>query len=215
MSTEPGSTGAVRDGNAIVDNRARTVGDFLRARLGIDAALSVVSAYFTIYAYGDLRVELEGLRRLRFLYGQPEGAASVDPAEGEDKAYRLTRDGTLELRRALTQKPLARACAQWIKEKVDVRTVRKANFLHGKLYHVKGTDGATAALLGSSNFTRGGLGLGANPNIELNIQACPPVLYPGDRYPVSFGWLVGGAPVAGAAWLAATLLLRRGSLRSW
>jgi len=170
MSTEPGSTGAVRDGNAIVDNRARTVGDFLRARLRADAALSVVSAYFTIYAYGDLRAELEGLHRLRFLYGQPEGAASVDPAEGEDKAYRLTRDGALELRRALTQKPLARACAQWIKEKVDVRTVRKANFLHGKLYCVEDADGETAALVGSSNFTRGGLGFGANPNIELNLK---------------------------------------------
>lgn len=170
MSTEPGSTGAVRDGNAIVDNRARTVGDFLRARLRADAAISVVSAYFTIYAYEDLRAELDGLRRLRFLYGQPEGAASVDPAEGEDKAYRLTRDGALELRRALKQKPLARACAQWIKEKVDVRTVRKANFLHGKLYCVEDADSETAALVGSSNFTRGGLGLGANPNIELNLE---------------------------------------------
>ena len=170
MSTEPRSPAAVRDGNAIVDNRARTVGKFLRARLRADATLSVVSAYFTIYAYGDLRAELEGLRRLRFLYGQPEGAASVDPAEGEDKAYRLTRDGALELRRALTLKPLARACAQWIKEKVEVRTVRKANFLHGKLYCVENANGDTAALAGSSNFTRGGLGFGANPNIELNIE---------------------------------------------
>ncbi len=170
MSTEPRPPAAVRDRNAIVDNRARTVGKFLGARLRADATLSVVSAYFTIYAYGDLRTELEGLRRLRFLYGQPEGAASVDPAEGEDKAYRLTRDGALELRRALTQKPLARACAQWIKEKVEVRTVRKANFLYGKLYCVENADGDTAALAGSSNFTRGGLGFGANPNIELNIE---------------------------------------------
>ena len=170
MSTVPQSTAPALDGDAIVDNRTRTVGGFLRGSLRADAALSVVSAYFTIYAYGDLRTELEGLRKLRFLYGQPAGAASVDPAEGEDKAYRLTRDGTLELRRALTQKPLARACARWVKDKVEVRTVRQANFLHGKLYHVEGADGATAALLGSSNFTRGGLGFGANPNIELNIQ---------------------------------------------
>ena len=170
MSTERGPAAKLRDGNAVVDNRARTVGDFLRARLGADVALSVVSAYFTIYAYGDLRAELEGLRRLRFLYGQPQGAASADPAAGEDKAYRLTRDGALELRHALTQKPLARACAQWIKDKVDVRTVRKANFLHGKLYCIEDARGDVAALAGSSNFTRGGLGFGANPNIELNIE---------------------------------------------
>ena len=170
MSTEPGPGEKLRGGSVVVDNRARTVGDFLKARLGDGGALSVVSAYFTIYAYGDLRAELEGLRRIRFLYGQPQGAASADPATGEDKAYRLTRDGALELRHALTQKPLARACAQWIKEKVDVRTVRKANFLHGKLYCVEDAGGGVAALAGSSNFTRGGLGFGANPNIELNIE---------------------------------------------
>ena len=54
---------------------------------------------------------------------------------------------------------------------------------------------------------------GAATGVALSFS--PPVLYPGDRYPVSFGWLVGGAPMAGAAWLAATLLLRRGSRRSW
>ncbi len=170
MSNVPESSAPVLGDSAIVDNRERTVGDFLRTQLAADDMLSVVSAYFTIYAYDDLRTKLEGLRRLRFLYGQPGGAAAVDPAEDEDKAYRLTRDGTLELRHALTQKPLARACAKWIKAKVDIRTVRKANFLHGKLYHVEGSDGDNAALLGSSNFTRGGLGLGANPNIELNLE---------------------------------------------
>ena len=155
-----------------MDNRTRRVGDFLRTQLAAGAELSVVSAYFTIYAYGDLRSELEGLRRVRFLYGQPRGTAAVDPAEDEDKAYRLTRDGALELRRALVQKPLARACAKWVEDRVDVRAVSKANFLHGKLYHVEGAGGDSAALVGSSNFTRGGLGLGANPNIELNLEVC-------------------------------------------
>ena len=64
-------------------------------------------------------------------------------------------------------------------------------------------------LLGVAVLAAGGVATG------VALSFSPPVLYPGDRYPVSFGWLVGGAPVAGAAWLAATLLLRRGSLRSW
>ena len=51
---------------------------------------------------------------------------------------------------------------------MDIRTVAQANFLHGKLYHVARPDGTSAALLGSSNFTRRGLGLGSVPNIELN-----------------------------------------------
>lgn len=40
--------------------------------------------------------------------------------------------------------------------------------LHGKLYHIN--DGRREhALMGSSNFTRRGLGLSATPNIELNM----------------------------------------------
>lgn len=33
----------------------------------------------------------------------------------------------------------------------------------------------------------------------------PAVLYPGDRYPVAFGWTLMGAPVALVTWLAATI----------
>lgn len=39
------------------------------------------------------------------------------------------------------------------------------------------------------------------------LSFAPFVLYPGDQYPVSFGWLVGGAPLAAAAWLVATLAM--------
>lgn len=41
------------------------------------------------------------------------------------------------------------------------------------------------------------------------LSFAPFVLYPGDQYPVSFGWLVGGAPLATAAWLVATLAMSR------
>lgn len=43
-----------------------------------------------------------------------------------------------------------------------------AGFLHGKMYHFQNGN-STHALLGSSNFTVSGLGLGKNPNVELNL----------------------------------------------
>ena len=42
----------------------------------------------------------------------------------------------------------------------------------------------------------------------------PYILYPGDQYPVSFGWLVAGAPLAGLAWLVAAGSSLRRSGRS-
>ena len=161
---------------AIVDNRARTVGGFLSGHAVPESLLSVVSAYFTIYGYGDLRSQLDRIGHMRFLYGDPRGVSSLDPEEAEDKAFRLTDEGNLELTQALRQKPLARACADWIKRKADIRTITQSNFLHGKMYHITkpagstAVGGDTAALVGSSNFTRRGLGMGSNPNLELNLE---------------------------------------------
>ena len=161
---------------AIVDNRGRTVGGFLSGQAVPESLLSVVSAYFTIYEYGDLRSHLDRIGRMRFLYGDPRGVSSLDPEEAEDKAFRLTDEGNLELTQALGQKPLARACAEWIKRKADIRTITQSNFLHGKMYHITKparptpATGEMSALVGSSNFTRRGLALGQNPNLELNLE---------------------------------------------
>ncbi len=156
--------------NAIVDNRVRQIGDVLQRRIEAGSRLSVVSAYFTIYAYEALRGALEKAAHMRFLYGEPRGVAAVDPGGDEARAFRLSEDGGIELRQALAQRPLARACAAWIERCVDIRTVRQANFLHGKMYHIASPQGGSTALAGSSNFTRRGLGFGAVPNIELNLE---------------------------------------------
>ena len=154
---------------AIVDNTGRKVGDFLRERIEAGSDLSIVSAYFTIYAYGALRDALENAGTTRFLYGEPSAVGAVDPGGDNTKSFRLNEDGGMELRHALAQKPLARACAEWVRKHVEIRTISRANFLHGKLYHIGLEEGA-AALVGSSNFTRRGLGFGAVPNVELNLE---------------------------------------------
>ena len=59
--------------NAIIDNRQRRVGDFLRERIEARANLSIVSAYFTIYAYEALREALDAAGRVRFLYRSSPG----------------------------------------------------------------------------------------------------------------------------------------------
>ena len=157
---------------AIVDNTTLRVGDFLRERIEAGADLSIVSAYFTIYAYEALRDVLEDAGRTRFLHGEPRGVGLLDPGGDDGKAFRLNQDDGIELRRVLAQKPLARACAAWIEKQVEIRTIDRANFLHGKLYHIARQGGASgaSALVGSSNFTRRGLGFGAAPNVELNIE---------------------------------------------
>jgi SNF2 family DNA or RNA helicase len=69
----------------------------------------------------------------------------------------------------LQQKAIAKECADWITAKAAIRSVRQSNLLHGKLYHIA-SNGVEAAIIGSSNFTVRGLGLGpSGNNIELNL----------------------------------------------
>ncbi len=159
MSTKPGS-----NSYGIRDNYGRgTVSEFLIEKISDSSVLSVVSAYFTIYAYEALADRLDRVENVRFLFGEPRFIATLDPDKTDKKSFKIEDEG-LELANRLQQKEIARRCAKWIQDKVEIRSIRQANLLHGKLYHIY--DGRREhAILGSSNFTRRGLGLSATPNI--------------------------------------------------
>ncbi|MGD9580656.1 MAG: helicase-related protein, partial [Vampirovibrionia bacterium] len=76
---------------------------------------------------------------------------------------------TIPLASRLTQKIISKECYKWIQDKVEVRSMVRPNFLHGKLYHIMQESGIEKAISGSSNFTVNGLGLGGSKNIELNL----------------------------------------------
>ncbi|MGG6242593.1 helicase-related protein [Nodosilinea sp. AN01ver1] len=148
-----------------------SVGQFLQEKIKVGADLSVVSAYFTIYAFAALREQLLGADGLRFLFGEPRFIQSLDPEKTEKKAFCIEDDGLELSMERLQQRAEARECAAWMRqENVQIRSVRKTNFLHGKLYHIA-QNGSTDAILGSSNFTVRGLGFSKqNSNIELNLE---------------------------------------------
>ncbi|HEX3628123.1 MAG TPA: SNF2-related protein [Verrucomicrobiae bacterium] len=155
--------------SGIRDNHSRgPVADFLKTKIHAGSQLSIVSAYFTIYAYDALKTQLDQIGHLNFLFGEPRFIASLDPDKTEKKAFILDGNG-LHLTNTLQQKRVARECAEWIRQNVDIRSVRHSQLLHGKMYHIA-NNGVEEAILGSSNFTVRGLGLGAgNNNIELNL----------------------------------------------
>ncbi|MBP7954267.1 MAG: ATP-dependent helicase, partial [Nitrosomonas sp.] len=154
--------------SGIRDNRNRgKVAEFLKEKVTAGSQLSVVSAYFTIYAYEALSTNLDQIESLKFLFGEPKFIQTLDPEKNDKKAFKIEDEG-LELTNRLQQKEVASRCADWIRNKVEIRSIRESNLLHGKLYHVD--DGRREhALMGSSNFTNRGLGLSNAPNIELNM----------------------------------------------
>lgn len=158
--------------SSLRDNHQRgSVGTFLAQNIVPDSKLSIVSAYFTIYAFQELRNKLKNIEGLRFLFGEPRFISSIDPAKTDKKQFQIEDDGLIiPLRNRLVQRSIAKECHKWIVEKVEIKSMIKPNFLHGKMYHVTPVKGAEKAILGSSNFTINGLGFGKSPNIELNIE---------------------------------------------
>ena len=122
----------------VLDNERAAVADQLRRNLDAATAFDFVSAYFTLYGYELLAEELEKVAAVRFLYGDPASVEQLDPGEQEPKAFKLT-EGGLAPNYALQQGELARRCAEWVKsDRVAIRSIRQANFLHGKLYLTAG-----------------------------------------------------------------------------
>ena len=152
----------------ILDNRDNSVAEYLRRYLPDSDVLRLVSAYFSIYGYETLQNELSELGDVRFLFGDPGSVGELDPGEKVQKAFDLTESG-LSPSNALHQKFLAQQCAEWAgKDRVKIRSVAQSNFLHGKMYLTDKNDGSNA-VVGSSNFTRRGLGGAAGANVEINL----------------------------------------------
>lgn len=156
--------------SGIRDNHHRgTVGNFLKSKIQNGSSLSIVSAYFTIYAFEALKASLVDIKDLRFLFGEPRFVKSLDPERTDKKAFKIEDEG-LQLQNRLEQKRVAKECAEWIKKKVQIRSIRALNLLHGKMYHIA-HNGVEEAIMGSSNFTVRGLGLSqTSNNIELNLE---------------------------------------------
>ncbi len=153
----------------ILDNQDRKVVDYLRRCLSNADMFRVVSAYFSIYGYGLLADEVDRVGRVRFLFGDPSSVEYLDPGEKARQSFDLV-EGGLAIREVLYQKPLAERCARWVDSSaVEIRSVRRSRLLHGKMYLADEPGGDGTAVVGSSNFTRNGLGGGRMSNVEINV----------------------------------------------
>ena len=157
--------------SSIRDNHAHgSVGDFLKEHLKDHSNVSIVSAYFTIFAYQHLKKSLDNIDELRFLFGDPTFIKSIDPDKTNFREFKIEDDNlVIATEKIIGQKAIARQCSQWLRDKAQIRSMVKPNFLHGKLYHITQSSGIEKAIAGSSNFTVNGLGLGGSKNIELNL----------------------------------------------
>ena len=150
----------------IFNNVTETVKDDLQQTVGRGSRLSMAAACFSIYAFDALKKELSNIDSLRFLFTSP--TFLKERAAKEKREFyipRLAREqslyGTefeLKLRNKMTQRAVARECADWIRKKVQFRSFTKNDTGAGYLVVENPKDEDTGVYLPMNGFTTSELG---------------------------------------------------------
>lgn len=114
----------------IFNNTTKVVKDDLEKKLQSGSRVSIAAACFSIYAYQELKAQLEACEELRFIFTSPTFVAEKTPKERREFYIpRLKREKSLygtefevRLRNDLKQKAVARECAEWMRRKVQFRS---------------------------------------------------------------------------------------------
>ena len=114
----------------IIDNKNKTLKDDLTSEIRQGSRLSVAAACFSIYAFQELKKQLADIEELRFIFTSPTFITEKTKKERREFYIpRLNRERSLygtefevKLRNELTQKAIAKECADWIRQKVKFKS---------------------------------------------------------------------------------------------
>ena len=156
----------------ILDNINRTVKDDILQTIHRGSKVSIAAACFSIYAYQELKKQLEGVGELRFIFTSPTFVS--EKASKEKREFyipRLSRERSLygtefevKLRNELTQRAIAKECVDWIRQKATF----KSNFTQEMMMGFLSVDESTYAPF--TEFTTIGLGCERGNNAYYAVQ---------------------------------------------
>lgn len=125
----------------LINNITKTLKDDLSSEIKQGSKLCIAAACFSIYAFQVLKKELKDIDELRLIFTSP--AFITEKAKKEKREFyipRLNRERSLygtefeiKLRNEMTQKAIARECADWIKEKVTFKSNISDKTIQGQI----------------------------------------------------------------------------------
>ncbi len=122
----------------LIDNVNKTLKEDLSVEIKKDSKVEIAAACFSIYAFAELKKELKNIDELKFIFTAPtflnEKAAKekrefyIPRRERERNLY--GSEFEVKLRNEMTQKAIARECAEWIRKKVTFKSnITKENMM--------------------------------------------------------------------------------------
>jgi hypothetical protein len=119
----------------IIDNINELLGDDLRSEIRPGSKLRIAASTFSIFAFEVLRKELEHIEELEFVFTSPSFVTekATDRLPKERREFFIPHAGSgestlygsefeIRLRNKMTQRAIARECAEWVRAKVRFRS---------------------------------------------------------------------------------------------
>ena len=118
----------------IIDNNSLLLGDDLKATLTRGSRVKIAASCFSIYAFEALKSELSRVESLQFIFTSPTfvAADAMDRLRKEQREFFIPKAGResslygtefeIKLRNKLTQRAVARECAEWIRKKARFKS---------------------------------------------------------------------------------------------
>lgn len=114
----------------VFDNITEIVRDDMEKSIKKGSKVSIAAACFSMYAYQELKTQLNSVDEFRFIFTSPTFVTSkTEKQKREFYIPRLNREtslyGTefeLKLRNEMTQKAIAKECADWIRQKATFKS---------------------------------------------------------------------------------------------
>jgi len=169
----------------VLDNKKYRVVDELKGEIRKGTKLSVISAYFTIYAYAELKNELSKIDNMRFIFTEP---TFVHKEQELIREYYIERNPEkkisgnefeIKLRNEMKQAAIAKECAEWLEKKAEIKSLKQANPAQPRLVYIENPED-NVSINGTVDFTSDGLGI--TPSNRLDSNMC---LY-GKDYTIGF-----------------------------
>jgi hypothetical protein len=120
----------------VLDNVNRFLGDDLKRTMVPGSKVAIAASCFSIFAFEALRQELEQIASLEFIFTTPTFVPGevTDKVRREPKEFHIPQSGKeqgffgsefeIRLKNRLTQRAVARECAEWIRRKAKFRSNR-------------------------------------------------------------------------------------------
>ena len=114
----------------VYDNITDIVRDDMQQTIKRGSKVSIAAACFSMYAYKELKKQLESIEEFRFIFTSP--TFITEKAQKQKREFYIPQfrreqslygtEFEIKLRNEMTQKAIAQECAEWIKKKAQFRS---------------------------------------------------------------------------------------------